>query len=103
MSQPEKKEWYEEKEWIDKIREPVTMTIPEAYALYYGQGRATFSTFKRKAKGVEYSTPRIFLRRYFNKYLGKRCLAMEAKVTIEDRPYAQNSDAIIIVFPKEVI
>jgi hypothetical protein len=84
-------------EETNKYREPVQMTVQEAYELYYGQNRAKVGSFKRKAKGSEYKCPRILLRRYFDKYIGRTCVVLEGKVSIEGRPYCQNRDAIILL------
>ena len=97
VSQQKEIPWYEEKEWIDKIRNPIKITVQEGYELYYGQGRASIGTFSRKAKGKENKCPRILLKRYFNKYIGRPCFVAEGKVTIDDGKFCKNRDAIIIL------
>lgn len=79
-----------------KIREPVKIQVHEAYSLYYGQNRAKIGSFKRRAKGREYSCPRILLRNYFDKYVGKECVVFEGKVSVEESIF-QNRDVIMIV------
>lgn len=58
-------------------RGKVEVKIDEMYQLYYRQGHGRISAHKRRAKGKEYVTPRVMLRRYFNKHIGRKCFVYE--------------------------
>jgi len=82
------------------IRQPVEIKIHELFEVMYRQGEAKVGSFKRKAKGREYSSPRILLRDYFDKYVGRHCKVLEGKASIGDSPFFQNLDILILVMKK---
>lgn len=75
----------------------VDLIIHEIYEPMYGTNRARVGLFKRKAKGTEYISPRILLRGYFQKHVGKRCKVLEGKASVADNPFLQNVDILVIV------
>ena len=80
---------------VEEARRPVEFRIHEMYKLYSGQGRAKVGSFKRKAKGREYVSPRILLRGYFKKHIGKRCEVFEGRGSIEGTLF-QNCDILVM-------
>lgn len=69
----------------------------------YGPCFAKVGKFKRKTKGKNYESPRILLRPYFNKHIGKKCVLFEAILSLSDpdNKLLQDREALIIfLLPK---
>jgi len=87
---------------FEKCAELVQVKVNEAYLLPQGWAFSVIGSFKRKAKGQEYVSPRLLLNHYFKKHIGKRCMILEGKASIEGRPRYQNQDVLIcFVFEKK--
>lgn len=76
------------------------LRIHEVQEALGGVNRARVGSFKRKAKGREYTSPRIILRRHFKKHIGKECLVLEGKASLGDIQAYQNMDMLLVLFPK---
>jgi len=63
------------------------------YSLIYGAGRSKISSVTRKAKGREYVSPRVYLKDYFSKHTGKRCVVLEGKASIKGWNWPDARDA----------
>jgi hypothetical protein len=80
-------------------RDPVKVIVKEAYTLRYQRGRARVGSFKRKAKGREYTCPRILLRDYFMKHVGKDLLILEGKASIEGTIFQDTEVLLVFIKP----
>lgn len=100
-----REEWEKQsnKKILETRRSVNDLVIHELYEPMYGAGKAKVGSFKRKAKGQEYMSPRILLRSYFKKHIGKECRVLEGKASMGDIPMLQNRDVLIIILrvPKE--
>jgi len=99
----ESREELEEKihQEILENREPIEIKIHEAYSLWQWVSSVKIGSFRRKAKGQEYVSPRILLHHYFKKHVGKNCHVLEGKASIGSWRILQNADIIILAIPKE--
>jgi hypothetical protein len=78
-------------------RRPIKVIIQEAFdPWFYRLNNAQIGSFTRKAKGQTYNNPRILLKHYFKKHIGKSCYIVEGKASIEGNPRAQNKDVLIL-------
>lgn len=74
--------------------------IKEVHRLRYANDRARVGTFKRKARGRTYQSPRILLKPYFNKYVGKNLLILEGSATIENMTLGELPVLLLFIRPE---
>jgi hypothetical protein len=84
-------------ERVFENRRPVKVIIQEAYdPWFYRLNNAQIDSFTRKVRGQIYTIPRILLKHYFKKHLGRSCHIIEGKASIEGNAREQNKDVLIL-------
>jgi hypothetical protein len=78
-------------------RSPVEITIHSLYSLSYGAGHTKVSSTKRKVKDREYIRPHVNLKAYFNKHIGKDCVVLEGRASLENWSGYEFKDVIVLV------
>ena len=81
------------------ISDSAKVTINEVHRLRYGLHRAHMGSFKRKAKGRTYQSPRVILKPYFSKYLGKDLLILEGKAKIQGMVLGEMPVLLLFIRP----
>jgi hypothetical protein len=91
-------EWEKEiNKRVFENRRPVKVTVQEAYdPWFYRLNNAQIGLFTQKVKGQIYTNPRILLKHYFKKHIGKRCHIIEGIASIEGNANEQNRNVLIL-------
>lgn len=77
-------------------RNPENIKIHSLYSLDYGAGRSKISSTKRTVKNHEYVSPHVRLRDYFSKHIGRECVVLEGKASLENWDGYEYRDVIVL-------